>query len=279
MEQLSEAWFEARKGKITGSKVSTVIGMNPYQKPKELIRTMVREYHGAEPEFTGNVATEWGNAHEAQAREMYQFMLEADVKEAGFIVHPEYDWLGASPDGLIGDEGVLEIKCPYSQKIPDEPDKHYVAQCQFIMWVTGRKYCDLFYWTPEEHVIFPIQYDPEYFSVDMLRAFYDWYLSELDNPEHLQPLIQVRTDDDYLTAAKVYREAKNALQVAQEAEKAAKQALIELSGGISCEGDGVYVSSYVRQGNVQYKNIPQLSEVNLDDYRGKSTTVYRVDVK
>ena len=67
MEQRSEEWFKARKGKLTGSNIGAALGVNPWKTPEDLIRQMVREYHGAESEFTGNIATEHGTLHEPLA--------------------------------------------------------------------------------------------------------------------------------------------------------------------------------------------------------------------
>ena len=69
---------------------------------------MVREYHGYESEFIGNIATEHGNLHEPLAQMDYQVKTGNFVEECGFIVHPVYDWLGASPDGLVLDNTVLD---------------------------------------------------------------------------------------------------------------------------------------------------------------------------
>ena len=60
IEQRTPEWFKQRKGKITGSVAGAALGLNPYMTPMQLIRRMVREYHGLESEFTGNIATEYG---------------------------------------------------------------------------------------------------------------------------------------------------------------------------------------------------------------------------
>src|SRR5690606_40540064 len=112
-EQKSQGWHEQRKGRITGSIVGAALGLSPWQKPADVIRAMVREYHGAESEFTGNIATDHGNMHEQRA--MLAFMRETglSVEKCGFF--PYGDRMGASPDGLTSDGGVLELKVPYSR--------------------------------------------------------------------------------------------------------------------------------------------------------------------
>ena len=281
MLQLSQEWFDARKDRITGSRVAAILNLSPFQKQSDVLRAMVREHHGADSEFTGNVATQWGNTHEDAAIDLYEFMTDTKVERIGFVEHPDYDWIGVSPDGLISNDGLIEVKCPYSQKLPKSPDAHYEAQVQFQLWVTGRKWCDLFYWTPAETRTFRIKYDPDFatFNFIHLSNFHDLYLAELDNPEHLEPKILEREDDEYHQAVIDYMNAKDALNSAQAEEKAARQVLIDLSGGKACKGFGVAVTPYKRAGSVNYKSIPALDGVNLDEYRGEGTTTYRVTIK
>src|SRR5699024_72961 len=111
MKQKTKEWYDARAGKLTASRVGAALGINPWQKPDDLIRAMVREAHGAEPEFTGNIATQWGQNHEPLA--VLDYMSETGVnvvEEAGFYVYPEHEWLRESPDGFIGCNGRFEIK-------------------------------------------------------------------------------------------------------------------------------------------------------------------------
>ena len=108
MEQRSAEWFKVRKGRVTGSMVGAILGFNPWMSREEAMRTMVREYHGAPREFEGNVATQWGTANEDGARAEYEMITGNTVEKCGFYEHD--DWLGASPDGLIGEFGLVEIK-------------------------------------------------------------------------------------------------------------------------------------------------------------------------
>src|SRR5690625_3594668 len=112
--QRSTEWHNARVGKLTASRAGAALGVNPWQTPDDLIRAMVREAHGAAPEFEGNIATQYGQQHEPLAVLDYMSETGVNVVEAGFYIHPEHDWLGASPDGFIGDDGMIEVKCPFS---------------------------------------------------------------------------------------------------------------------------------------------------------------------
>ena len=88
MEQRSPEWFEARKSKVTGSMVGAILGINPWSTPEDAMRTMVRSHFGAESEFTGNIATEYGVINEPNAITDLEITKVYDVEEVGFIVHP-----------------------------------------------------------------------------------------------------------------------------------------------------------------------------------------------
>ena len=98
-------------------------------------------------------AMQWGTDHEPDARAAYEFFRDACVTEVGFVDHLTIAMTGASPDGLVGDDGLVEIKCPntathldtlLSQTVPAK----YVTQMLWQMEVTGRKWCDFVSFDP-----------------------------------------------------------------------------------------------------------------------------------
>jgi putative phage-type endonuclease len=100
-----------------------------------------------------NKAMEWGTAHEPEAREAYEAETGELVEQVGFLMLPEHVAIGASPDGLVDDEGGCEIKCPFNSVIHVQtlkggmPTMHR-AQVQGAMWVTGRKWWDFVSYDP-----------------------------------------------------------------------------------------------------------------------------------
>lgn len=188
MEQRSPEWFAARKGRITGSAVGAILGLSPFNKPKDIMRKMVRDYIGLPNEFTGNVATEWGTLNEPGALKEYEMLTNNTVEPATFVMYE--DWLGASPDGLIREDGLIEIKCPYGIRNHDVPkfktieeQPHYHAQIQVQLLVTGRKWCDFFQWTPKNMTIQRVNFSEDYTQtlIKGLRAFWDEYLHEREH--------------------------------------------------------------------------------------------------
>lgn len=157
MEQLSDEWFQARCGKATASRISDVIaktrsgwGASRANYQAELIAERLTGVPAAG--FT-SAAMQWGIDTEPQARAAYEFMTDAQVTEIAFIEHPTIGMSGASPDGLVGDDGMVEIKCPNTATHIDTllrgviQDK-YLVQMLWQMACSGRDWCDFVSFDP-----------------------------------------------------------------------------------------------------------------------------------
>lgn len=141
--QRSEEWFEARSGKLTASIAAACLGLDPYISRQKAWRTIL----GMEPRQE-NGFQRYGNEHEADAISEYEVAAGVLVAATGFHVHPTIPWLGASPDGLVGDQGLLEVKCPHSGIIPGRVPIHHRIQVLVQLECTGRQWCDYVVWTP-----------------------------------------------------------------------------------------------------------------------------------
>ena len=151
MEQRSPEWFAARAGKVTASRVADVIAKTksgPSASRATYMGELIAErLTGTCAEKFTNAAMQWGTDTEEEARAAYQFETTTLVALAEFVTHPKIAMSGASPDGYIGDDGLLELKCPNSathidtllgQSVPGK----YITQMQWQMACTGRKWCD-----------------------------------------------------------------------------------------------------------------------------------------
>lgn len=157
MEQLSEEWFAARRGKVTASRVSDVIcttksgwGASRAVYMAELIAERLT---GVTVDKFRNDAMQWGVDKEPDAKDAYSFYRDATILPAAFTVHPTIPDAGASPDGFIADDGLLEIKCPQTNTHIDtllsgSVPGRYVTQMQFQMACTGRRWCDFVSFDP-----------------------------------------------------------------------------------------------------------------------------------
>jgi putative phage-type endonuclease len=151
MEQGTEEWFTIRIGKVTASRVADVIAKTKtgYSATRDnyMAQLVCERLTGQKGESFSNAAMQHGTDTEPLARAAYEAFQDILVDEVGFVPHPSIIMAGASPDGLVGDDGLLEIKCPntathietlLSQSVPGK----YNTQMQFQMACTGRKWCD-----------------------------------------------------------------------------------------------------------------------------------------
>ena len=159
MIQQTDEWYQARVGVVTASRfkdvMSTGRGGSKSKTRESYMMQIVTEMLTGNPceQFKGNTATEWGNEHEPLARSEYEIKTGNIVNEEGFILYDNVTGVGCSPDGLIGDDGLIEIKCPYNSVNHVEtllngmPTVHK-AQVQGQMWVTCRDWCDFVSYDP-----------------------------------------------------------------------------------------------------------------------------------
>ncbi len=286
MNALAQPVLDVRRtGRITGSRVSAVLGLSPYQSPDDCLRQMVREYFGAASEFTGNVATEHGQRHEPDALAAYEARYGIMCHGGGeLVIHPEHDFLAVTPDGLCGDEGLVEVKAPYRASytdITERPD--YFAQVQLQLACTGRLWCHFVIWRDGEISINGVNYDSEWLAGVMpaLVAFMARYHAAIASDEAAAPHLadKERKDFDWREAASVYRAAKQALDAAQEDETSARAMLLALAPG-GAKGCGVTLSRAERTGSVDYaRALKQAApDFDVEPFRKSGSVVYSVRV-
>lgn len=157
VEQGSEEWLKIRLGKVTASGVADVLAKTKSgvsaSRGNYLIKLALQRVTGVVEEGFTNDAMQWGIDNEAQARVAYEVKSNNFVDQIAFVDHPTIAWFGASPDGLINDDGLVEIKCPNSAthwsyiKAGEPPMKYYI-QMQAQMACTGRQWCDFVSFDP-----------------------------------------------------------------------------------------------------------------------------------
>lgn len=155
--QGSDEWFRARLGKVTASRVADIIAKTKSgysaSRAKYAGELVIERLTGASPERFTNSAMIWGTETEPQAREAYEYHRAAKVDLVGFVPHPTIGDSGASPDGLVGRDGLLEIKSPETHthietlRGKSVPQK-YVTQIQWQLACTGRQWCDFVSFDP-----------------------------------------------------------------------------------------------------------------------------------
>lgn len=157
IEQGSADWHKLRLGKVTASRVKDVLKDGRFGNPSKTAESYMIELAGeiltGQPKpFFENDAMRWGTETEPQARSMFEIKNNfIDVKEVTFIEYSQF--IGVSPDGLIGDDGMLEIKCPTTatqlkRALSSEYHKDYKAQIQMQLWVADREWCEFVSFDP-----------------------------------------------------------------------------------------------------------------------------------
>jgi len=147
--QGSEDWFEMRRGKVTASHAQA-IGNNGKGLDNYILEVASEMFSSAEKEDWGNKDTKRGNELEPLARSMYELQNDVEVEQIGFC--ELNDFVGCSPDGIVGD-GMIEIKCPddktyFNLLMNEKIDSSYIWQCQMNMLILEKKWCDLIFYNP-----------------------------------------------------------------------------------------------------------------------------------
>lgn len=193
MDQGSEAWFQVRVGKVTASRVADILAKTKsgYSTSRDnyMAQLVCERLTNQKAESFTNAAMQHGTETEPLARAAYEALKDVLVDEVGFVPHPSIKMAGASPDGLVGDDGLIEIKCPntathidtlLNQSVPTK----YFTQMQFQMACTGREWCDFVSFDnrlPEELQLFVKRVPRDETYIKLMEAEIIQFLAELDD--------------------------------------------------------------------------------------------------
>lgn len=157
IQQRTEAWMQQRCGKVTASRVSDIMAKTKSgpsaSRANYMAELICERLTGQQAERFSSAAMDWGTATEPQARAAYEFMTDRAVVETGLVDHPSIPMFGASPDGLVGDDGLIEIKCPNTAThietlLAETVPGKYMTQMQVQMICAGRVWCDFVSFDP-----------------------------------------------------------------------------------------------------------------------------------
>lgn len=262
--QRSEDWFASRRGKVTGSNVGAIMGVDPYRTSDDVMKIMVQAYLlGNEKEKYCNPAQAWGNQNEPNALALVSVEEGVTIRLCGSILHPRVDWFASSPDGLFDDErGVhpVEVKCPYSRKLFClEERPAYVHQFQSHLECLGSDWGLFCVWTPEGHQIERVERDTGWFPqvFPVLADFHERFLEIVGDNDLYQSYLEdrpmERVDQEWLTLVQNYRAANMALAKAEAEKEKAREKLIEVAAGSSVRGGGLLVKLVKPKTVIDYK--------------------------
>lgn len=155
--QGSPEWLAVRCGKVTASRMSDIMAKTKTgygaSRVNYMAELIAERLTGQPAERFQNDAMRWGSEREPEARAAYEFLTGDDVTEVGFVPHPSIAMSGASPDGLVGSDGLVEFKCPNTAThintlLGGTVPQKYVLQMLWQMECTGRQWCDFCSYDP-----------------------------------------------------------------------------------------------------------------------------------
>ena len=193
MYQRTEEWYSARAGKVTASRLSDVIATtksgDSASRSNYMAQLIAERLTGRCVEGFSSKAMQWGVDTEELARLAYESETGLIVSEVGFIDHSIIEYSGASPDGLVGDDGLIEIKCPETKThiatlISNKAPSKYIPQMQWQMACTGRFWVDFVSFDPrmpESLQLFIIRVQRDQDLIDKYERSVRDFLSEMED--------------------------------------------------------------------------------------------------
>lgn len=194
VKQHTMEWYDLRLGKVTASRVSDALdtlksGKSSAKREAYKMELLQELLTGQVVEHFVSPAMDWGISTEPRARAAYEMFKEVDVERIGFVVHPGIARAGASPDGLIGTDGLLEIKCPTSVTHLSyitgriDPIEQYGPQMMFQMACTERDWCDFVSFDPrlpDDFSLYVVRFNRDDKAIAEMESKVEQFIAELN---------------------------------------------------------------------------------------------------
>lgn len=274
--QQSEEWKQMRRNKIGASDAPVIMEVSPWKTPYELWhdKLMGKDSHQT-------LAMKRGLKLEEAARDLF-------MKMTGLVVfpqvlnHPTIEWMMASLDGMdIEQKNIVEIKCANKEdhalaKNGEIPAK-YFPQLQHQMEVCGLDSAFYFSFDGEKGVIVEIKRDDDYVNKMIKKEKEFWNcMCEFSPPKMTEKDSTFHQDGMWNELTAEWKEVKTKIRALERREDELKEFLLTMANGKNSHGNGVMVQKVIRKGSINYASIPELSEVNLDNYRTPHVESWRI---
>ena len=222
LQQRTPEWHTARNGKLTASNIGAVLGLCPwtsrlqaFNRATGVDRFIGKQFNdalGRMPQLdiflrivcgTGNEACLWGTRNEANGILAYTAHTGNVVKSTGLHIHPYIPWLAGSPDGLIGTDGLLEVKCPFPFKrggatVHMHIPEHYYMQIILCLEVSDREWCDFISWLPSTYRVYRVTRDHDLHEAMM--PYYTAFFAAMERKAAAPPLLSDKDKEAIKTA-------------------------------------------------------------------------------
>lgn len=273
LKQGSPEWLALRKSKITGTDSRVIMDVDPWKTKLQLYN----EKLSPSTESFMTPAMQRGLDLEPLARMLFCNMTGSEMIPSVLIK----DWTMASLDGINSKKEVLEIKCPNektheiakSGKIPE----YYLPQLQHQMYVADSEKAFYFSFDGIEGIILECQRDDKYIKnmIKQEKEFYELLQSKTP-PEPSEKDYIHKDDEKWSTLSATWQSINANIKLLENECENIKHQLIALSGGYNARGAGISLCQVTRKGNVDYSKIPELKNVNLEQYRKHPINSWRL---
>ena len=287
--QRSDAWHRQRLGRVTGSIAGAILSVDPNKTRAQVLRRMVRDQLGAPREdenaFVEDVIFGYGRMNEPGALLDFQMDTGLTVEECGFFAYE--DWLGASPDGLTSDGGVLEIKAPWSRRkgqerefksLADQPQ--YYAQVQIEMLCAGREKAHFYTWSADKQVHETVGIDHEWLDQNLprLRQFHAEFQDELSNEDHLAPLRVVIDTPEAAKCTREWDEICEQQDLLAERKSDLLAQMVDMAGSRDATIAGRKLTLVEKAGSVSYAKVvkAKLPDLDLSPWTGRPSSYWKM---
>lgn len=279
LEQGTPEWLEFRRSHLGASDCATIMGEDPYRTPYQLWKQKVLD-----ETVIVTPAMKRGSVLEPEARKKIEQQDEVEYPPV-CVVSEDFPWMMASLDGLSKDGVILEIKCPtettFNSILNDDAliiPIHWQWQVQHQLCVTGLKEAILFIFSERGAVKISITRDELMIAslIEKERDFWNKHVLAYCAPALSDEDFEERNDLVWEELAIRWRDANRARLEAEKEEDAVRKLLIEAAGDKSCRGGGIKVTRFSKAGNIDYKSIPNLKDIDLEKYRKPDTVQWRI---
>jgi len=278
LKQNTPEWLEWRKDKIGGSDIAAIMGVSKWCTPWQLYMRKLSLIS----EQDENEAMREGKRRESEALAIFNAHYKCNCIPV-VMQHEEYPWMIASLDGWDEEKRIaVEIKCPgkddhETAKIFCDIPIHYHPQLQHQMCVLGIP--NMWYMSyHKEDWASVLVFRSEYYTKDMIEKEKDFMrrIKELDPPDLCDRDYVEKSNRHWQYAVRNYNERKLEKERVERWYEEARQELITLADNHNCKGSGIRMTKSVRKGNIDFLQIPELKDVDLEKYRKESTITWRI---
>lgn len=275
--QGSQEWLEFRRMGIGASDAPCIMGVG-FQTPYQLYKNKIQG-----KEIPVNEYMQRGKENEAKALGTFSSMTGLKMVPK-VVISSQYEWQYASLDGISHDhQAIVEIKCPgmkdHSSALNGRVPEKYYPQLQHQLCVTNLQKAFYFSFDGKDGVIVEIERDDDYIE-KMLKKELEFYEAMLryDPPKLMKDDYVILNDSEWNEVCEEYKRVKSQSNELKEKEEKLRERLISIAAERNVAGRGVRLTKILKKGVIDYKNIPVLKGVDLENYRLKSREEWRLSI-